>query len=179
MVTVQRPGEEDVVYERVTADAARALVAAHANQAGAEQPLEHIMSADSPFFTKQQKVVLANSGLIDPETLEDYVARGGYRALAYALREMTPEAVCKEIIASGLRGRGGAGFPAGLKWDMVRKEHADKKYVVANGDGVGPAPHPGGHGHRRLRRGCGPGFPLCAGRISCSRQTARTRHPHG
>ncbi|MBP6440453.1 MAG: NAD(P)H-dependent oxidoreductase subunit E [Caldilineaceae bacterium] len=134
MITVQRPGAEDVVYERVTADAARALVAAHANQPDAEQPLEHVMPADSPFFTKQKKVVLANSGLIDPEKLEDYVARGGYRALAYALREMTPEAVCKEIIASGLRGRGGAGFPAGLKWDMVRKEHADKKYVVANGD---------------------------------------------
>jgi bidirectional [NiFe] hydrogenase diaphorase subunit len=134
MVTVQRAGEEDVVYERVTPDAARTLVAAHADKAGAVQPLEHVMPADSPFFTKQQKVVLANSGLIDPEKLEDYVARGGYRALAYALREMTPEAVCKEIISSGLRGRGGAGFPTGLKWDMVRKEHADKKYVVANGD---------------------------------------------
>ncbi len=134
MVTVQRPGEEDVVYERVTADVARTLVAAHAGKADAVVPAEHVMPASAPFFAKQQKVVLANSGLIDPEKLEDYVARGGYRALAYALREMTPEEVCKEIIASGLRGRGGAGFPTGLKWDMVRKEHADKKYVVANGD---------------------------------------------
>ena len=82
----------------------------------------------------KKKVVLSNSGLINPERLEDYVAQGGYGALAHVLREMTPEEVCREIVASGLRGRGGAGFPVGLKWDMVRKEHADRKYVVANGD---------------------------------------------
>jgi bidirectional [NiFe] hydrogenase diaphorase subunit len=94
MVTVQRPDEEDVVYERVTPDVARTLVAAHAGKADAVVPAEHVMPASAPFFAKQQKVVLANSGLIDPEKLEDYVARGGYRALAYALREMTPEEVC-------------------------------------------------------------------------------------
>ena len=59
--------------------------------------------------------------------LEDYVARGGYLALAYALREMTPEDVCTEISKSGLRGRGGAGYPSGLKWDLVRKAPDDKK----------------------------------------------------
>jgi bidirectional [NiFe] hydrogenase diaphorase subunit len=132
MVTVQEQGLPDVIYQQVTPATARAIVA---EQAGQPQPLaEHVMPGNVPFFAKQQKVVLANSGLIDPEKLEDYVARGGYLALGYALREMTAEEVCKELIASGLRGRGGAGFPAGLKWDMVRKEKADKKYVIANGD---------------------------------------------
>jgi bidirectional [NiFe] hydrogenase diaphorase subunit len=78
--------------------------------------------------------VLENSGVIDPERLEDYIARGGYSALGHALREMTPGEVCQEIIDSGMRGRGGAGYPAGLKWNLVRKAVADKKYVVANGD---------------------------------------------
>ncbi len=95
---------------------------------------EKLLPVDLPFFAKQTKVVLSNSGLIDPERLEDYVARGGYLALAYALREMSPEEVCAEISQSGLRGRGGAGYPAGLKWDLVRKAPGDKKYVVANGD---------------------------------------------
>ncbi len=139
MVTVQEQGKPDVIYQQVTPEIAGAIVAAHAGpptDAGlpGKDPADYVLPTDIPFFAKQQKVVLANSGLIDPEKLEDYVARGGYMALGYALREMTPEDVCKEIITSGLRGRGGAGFPAGLKWDMVRKEKADKKYVIANGD---------------------------------------------
>lgn len=137
MITVQEHGKPDVIYQQVTPAAARAIVATQAADAPAtnDDPLgEYVLPADAPFFAKQQKVVLANSGLIDPEKLEDYVARGGYMALGYALREMTPEEVCKELINSGLRGRGGAGFPAGLKWDMVRRERADKKYVIANGD---------------------------------------------
>jgi bidirectional [NiFe] hydrogenase diaphorase subunit len=132
MVTVQEQGKPDVVYQHVDVPTARAIVAEHAI---AGTPVaDHVLPSDIPFFAKQKKVVLANSGLIDPEKLEDYVARGGYMALGYALREMSPEDVCKEIIASGLRGCGGAGFPAGLKWDMVRREKADKKYLVANGD---------------------------------------------
>jgi bidirectional [NiFe] hydrogenase diaphorase subunit len=132
MVTVQEQGKPDVVYQHVDVPTARAIVAEHA-MAGTPVA-DYVLPSDIPFFAKQKKVVLANSGLIDPEKLEDYVARGGYMALGYALREMSPEDVCKEIIASGLRGRGGAGFPAGLKWDMVRREKADKKYLVANGD---------------------------------------------
>jgi len=132
MVTVQEQGQPDVVYQQVTPEVARVIVAEHASQQ--KSFADHVLPSDDPFFAKQQKVVLANSGLIDPEKLEDYVAHGGYLALGYALREMTPESVCKEIIASGLRGRGGAGFPAGLKWDMVRREKADKKFIVANGD---------------------------------------------
>ena len=132
MVTVQSPEHEDVVYERVTPEVGRQIVAHHAAQNTIQA--DHVLPNDIPFFVKQKKVVLANSGLIDPERLEDYVARGGYMALGYALREMTPEEVCREIIDSGLRGRGGAGYPTGLKWDMVRKARGDKKYVVANGD---------------------------------------------
>lgn len=132
VVTVQVAGEPDTVYEQVTPEVARRIVDEHV---GKGKPVTaNVLPADMPFFAKQQKVVLANSGVIDPERLEDYVARDGYGALAYALREMTPEEVCREIIGSGLRGRGGAGYPAGLKWDMVRKEQSDKKYVVANGD---------------------------------------------
>ena len=132
IVTVQEQGQADTVYERVNVEAARAIVTGHVSQ---QKPVAaHLLPSDIPFFVKQRKVVLANSGLIDPEKLEDYVARGGYLALGYALREMTPEAVCKEIINSGLRGRGGAGFPTGLKWDMVRREKSDKKYLIANGD---------------------------------------------
>lgn len=132
MVTVQTRDADDTIYEHVTPEAARAIVQHHCQQQG--DVAEHVLPVDIPFFVKQQKVVLANSGVIDPERLEDYVAHGGYAALAYALREMTPEEVCREIIDSGLRGRGGAGYPSGLKWDMVRKSYGDKKYVVANGD---------------------------------------------
>ena len=132
VVTVQIQGENDVYYENVTPEAARQIVADHALNG---QPVqEKLLPSDLPFFAKQTKVVLSNSGLIDPERLEDYVARGGYLALAYALREMSPEDVCTEISKSGLRGRGGAGYPSGLKWDLVRKAPDDKKYVVANGD---------------------------------------------
>ncbi|NJN83908.1 MAG: NADH-quinone oxidoreductase subunit L [Caldilineaceae bacterium] len=132
VVTVQCPGQADAVYEQVTPEVAQRIVAEHVQT---QQPVrENLLPADLPFFAKQQKVVLSNSGQIDPERLESYVATGGYGALAHALREMTPEQVCDEIVQSGLRGRGGAGYPTGLKWNLVRKAQADKKYVVANGD---------------------------------------------
>ncbi len=119
LVTVKVPGQEDVIYEQVTPEIAKEIVTQHV----AENTLvsEHMLPADMPFFVKQKKIVLSNSGQIDPEKLEDYVARHGYTALAHALREMTPEEVCATITQSGLRGRGGAGFPTGIKWDMVRK----------------------------------------------------------
>ena len=132
VVTVQAPGQPDVIYQNVTPEAARRIVSEHAGQG---QPVsDNILPSDLPFFTKQTKVVLSNSGVIDPERLEDYVSRGGYASLAHVLREMTPEEVCVEISKSGLRGRGGAGYPTGLKWDLVRKAPGDKKYIIANGD---------------------------------------------
>jgi bidirectional [NiFe] hydrogenase diaphorase subunit len=132
VVTVQMKGQEDVVYEQVTPDIALQILEKHVQQ---EQPVEeHVLPNDMPFFTKQTKIVLSNSGLINPEKLEEYVARDGYQALAYALREMTPEEVCNEITRSGLRGRGGGGYPSGLKWNLVRKAEGARKFVVANGD---------------------------------------------
>jgi bidirectional [NiFe] hydrogenase diaphorase subunit len=95
---------------------------------------KNIISLDLPFFSKQVKVVLNETGRIDPDKLEDYLAHGGYKALAHVLEKMTPEEVCSEILQSGLRGRGGAGFPTGLKWNYVRQESADKKFVIVNGD---------------------------------------------
>jgi bidirectional [NiFe] hydrogenase diaphorase subunit len=95
---------------------------------------KNIISLDLPFFTKQVKVVLNETGRINPDKLEDYVAHGGYKALAYVLDNMKPEEVCEEILQSGLRGRGGAGFPTGLKWNFVRQESADNKFVIVNGD---------------------------------------------
>ncbi|BDD86508.1 NuoF family protein [Desulfofustis limnaeus] len=133
LVTVQVNGQQDVIYEQVTPELAREIALAHA-AAEPKTVEKNILPGDLAFFTKQKKVVLSNSGLIDPDRLESYVARGGYSALAHALREMTPMEVCETIIKSGLRGRGGAGYPSGLKWDLVRKAPGDKKYVIANGD---------------------------------------------
>ncbi|MGB3700234.1 MAG: NADH-quinone oxidoreductase subunit NuoF [Anaerolineales bacterium] len=95
---------------------------------------KNIISLDMPFFTKQVKVVLNETGRINPDKLEDYLAHGGYKALAHVLDKMTPEEVCNEILESGLRGRGGAGFPTGLKWNFVRQESGEKKFVIVNGD---------------------------------------------
>lgn len=87
-----------------------------------------------PFYKNQQRNALANCGSIDPEEIREYIARDGYQALAKVVTELKPEKVCQEIIASGLRGRGGGGFPTGLKWDLTRKAESDKKYVICNGD---------------------------------------------
>ena len=104
-------------------------------QAEARQGLEkNIIPLDLPFFAKQVNVVLSKSGHINPEKLEDYLAHGGYTALAHVLDKMTPADVCDEIRRSGLRGRGGAGFPTGVKWNFVRQADAPQKYVIVNGD---------------------------------------------
>ncbi|HOK22567.1 MAG TPA: NADH-quinone oxidoreductase subunit NuoF [Candidatus Hydrothermia bacterium] len=87
-----------------------------------------------PFFEKQVKIVLSNCGKIDPENIEEYIATGGYEALARVLTSMTPEQVINEIANSGLRGRGGAGFPTGLKWKATRAASGEEKFVVCNGD---------------------------------------------
>ena len=89
---------------------------------------------DIPFYKKQHRVVLANCGKSDAEDMEEYIAKGGYAAFEKALFEMTDEEICQEILTSGLRGRGGGGFPAGRKWESVRKQNSDTKYVVCNGD---------------------------------------------
>ncbi len=86
------------------------------------------------FYKKQQRVALANCGVIDPESIDEYIAFGGYTALGKVLTQMKPQEVIDEIKASGLRGRGGAGFPTGLKWQFTANAEGDKKYVACNAD---------------------------------------------
>ena len=99
------------------------------------QPVARLaLPATSPFFAAQKQIVLENSGRIDPEKLEDYLAYDGYEGLLAALTEKTPAEVVQEVTKSGLRGRGGGGFPTGLKWSSVAKARGEKKYVICNGD---------------------------------------------
>jgi bidirectional [NiFe] hydrogenase diaphorase subunit len=98
-------------------------------------PLDRLLCpTDVPFFQKQKKIVLENCGAIDPERIEDYISAGGYTALMQVLGEMTPAQVVAEVTRSGLRGRGGAGYPTGLKWSTVVKAAGEKKYIVCNAD---------------------------------------------
>lgn len=93
-----------------------------------------IAKADIPFYQKQQQLVLRHCGQIEPANIRDYIKAGGYRALGKVLAEMSPEEVIEVVKHSGLRGRGGAGFPAGLKWQYGRATKGDEKFVIANGD---------------------------------------------
>jgi NADH-quinone oxidoreductase subunit F len=89
---------------------------------------------DVLFYKEQTRILLKDSGVIDPRKLEDYLAVGGYRSLAKALFQMSPDEVVEEVKKSGLRGRGGAGFPTGVKWELCRKAPGDQKYIVCNAD---------------------------------------------
>lgn len=86
------------------------------------------------FYKKQKRIALQNCGIIDPEEIDEYIAFDGYKALEKVLLEMTPEEVIKEVLDSGLRGRGGAGFPTGKKWEFTRLAKGEQKYVVCNAD---------------------------------------------
>lgn len=92
------------------------------------------MLEELPFFSRQVRIALANCGVIDPESIHDYIAHEGYRALGKALTQMSSEDVIAEVKDSGLRGRGGAGFPTGVKWELCRKAIGSPKYVICNGD---------------------------------------------
>ncbi|MFC2006842.1 NADH-quinone oxidoreductase subunit NuoF, partial [Chloroflexota bacterium] len=89
---------------------------------------------DVPFYARQQRIVLGNCGHINPERIEDYLASGGYQALKKVLSEMTPEQVIDEMKRSGMRGRGGAGFPTGQKWEFCRRSPGNEKYLICNAD---------------------------------------------
>jgi NADH-quinone oxidoreductase subunit F len=89
---------------------------------------------DVPFYGKQLRITLRNCGLINPESIDEYIARDGYSALSKALSEMTPDQVIEEVKRGGLRGRGGAGFLTGLKWEFCRKARGDTKYLICNAD---------------------------------------------
>lgn len=90
--------------------------------------------SEIPFFRNQTLIALRNRGMIDPEKIDDYIARGGYRALAKVLTEMSPDDILREIKNSGLRGRGGGGFPTGVKWESCKEADGEEKYVICNAD---------------------------------------------
>jgi NADH:ubiquinone oxidoreductase subunit F (NADH-binding)/(2Fe-2S) ferredoxin len=97
-----------------------------------------IRETDVSFYKEQTRILLKYSGLIDPRKIEDYIAVGGYKALERVLTEMTPEQIIDEIKQSGLRGRGGGGFPTGVKWELCRNAPGDPKYVICNADEGNP-----------------------------------------
>jgi len=99
---------------------------------GEEMPIPKMK--DIPFFQNQRLIALRNRGLIDPDKIEEYIARDGYKALSKVLTSMTPEEVIQELKDSGLRGRGGAGFPTGVKWELCRKAAETPKYIICNAD---------------------------------------------
>jgi bidirectional [NiFe] hydrogenase diaphorase subunit len=121
---------EDALFQQVTPENASSIVAGV--QGG--QVTARRIDASDPFFALQSSVVLENSGKIDPERIEAYIAAGGYQSLGKVVRDMTPEQVIETITHSGLRGRGGAGYPAGVKWATVAKNAGQDKYVVCNAD---------------------------------------------
>jgi len=129
----------DILYQNVTAEDATEIIQ-HLAALEADTPYtdtmpEHLTSAsETPFFQQQVRIVLENSGKIDPERIEDYIMQGGYGALVKALTEMTPAEVIDEVAKSGLRGRGGAGYSVGLKWSTVARAVGDEKYLICNGD---------------------------------------------
>lgn len=160
LVDIQAPGQPRIVYRRVSADIIGELTEAHEKaeyskkyilgqmrdprsilEDDIENPLSGVFSTNGiptleeiPFYDKQLKIALRNCGYLDPESIEEYIGRGGYFSLFQALHEMEPEEIIEAIKISGLRGRGGGGFPTGIKWASCRKAHGAKKYVICNAD---------------------------------------------
>jgi NADH-quinone oxidoreductase subunit F len=134
---------EGIIYMMVKSDDVPELVEEHLIKG---RPLERLFYKEPateekiptmqeiPFFALQELRVLRNRGLIDPENIDEYIARDGYSGMAKALTEMTPEQIVKEVLDSGLRGRGGAGFPTGMKWQFASRSPGDVKYVLCNAD---------------------------------------------
>jgi bidirectional [NiFe] hydrogenase diaphorase subunit len=124
-----RVDPEETLYHHVNDTFAEAIVSSLGGD-----PVPTLQCDLNEHFDKQVRVVLENAGYIDPEKIDDYIARDGYMALLTVLTEMTPNGVVHRITESGLRGRGGGGYPTGLKWGTVSKASGDQKYVVCNGD---------------------------------------------
>jgi bidirectional [NiFe] hydrogenase diaphorase subunit len=123
-------GEPTRLYQRVTPEKARSIIG---TLAGGKSEVEQ-SDLNHPFFTSQLRIARETGGMINPERVEEYIAMGGYESLYHALYEMTPTAVVEEISDCGLRGRGGAGYPTGLKWATVAKQPGQRKFVVCNAD---------------------------------------------
>jgi bidirectional [NiFe] hydrogenase diaphorase subunit len=121
---------DGLLYEKVTAADAPSIVGA----LNGEEATARRGDPDRPFFACQMSVVLENSGRVEPDRIESYIEAGGYRALYHVLRDMSPPEVVEEITRSGLRGRGGAGYPTGVKWGLMAKQQTERKFVVCNAD---------------------------------------------
>jgi len=149
LVDVELPGRTRVSFGCVTADkAVEVLEAAFAGEMKGESALLQFRPEDDaragwegvpfidehPFFEHQKRLVLENCGVIDPQRIDEYIARGGYRAFAEALRGMAPEEICDVVTRSGLRGRGGGGFPTGKKWSFALETGEATKYLICNAD---------------------------------------------
>ena len=132
LVEVVTP-EGRVAYGPVEADDVPGLFDAGWHEGKPEHSLYHGLTEDIPYLKKQQRLTFARVGIINPLSLEDYQAHGGYEGLKKALA-MTPEKIVEEVTESGLRGRGGAAFPTGIKWNTVLKAQADQKYIACNAD---------------------------------------------
>ena len=128
-VVVVEPG--DYLYQNVVPENAREIVKEHIVKGA---PVKSLLYTNEAFFKKQHRLILRNAGKIDPYNIEDYIAMGGYSALIKCLTKMTPKAVIDEVTASGLRGRGGAGFLTGQKWSFVARASVNPKYAIANLD---------------------------------------------
>ena len=134
---------EGTFYTRVQPEDAKTIVEEHLYKG---RPVERLLYRggtlaqavprynELPFYAKQHRIALRNCGYINPDNIEEYIARDGYQALAKVLKEMTPDDVVSEVKKSGLRGRGGGGFPTGMKWEFCKKSVNDKKYTICNAD---------------------------------------------
>ncbi|MBN2737800.1 MAG: NADH-quinone oxidoreductase subunit NuoF [Spirochaetales bacterium] len=134
---------DNIYYQNVTLNDVKDIVNTHCLKGEALirlMPKEAVKNENIPklkeigFFSKQRLVALYNRGVIDPESIDEYIARGGYKGAARALIHMKSEEIIEEIIAAGLRGRGGAGFPTGVKWGLCAKSESDEKYIICNCD---------------------------------------------
>ncbi len=127
IVSIQPDG---ILYKEMTPEDVPAIL----DRLGGEPLEEKRIDTHQPFFTRQKKNALENAGIVDPERIEDYIATGGYSALIKVLTELSSSEVIQEVQKSGLRGRGGAGYPTGLKWSTVAKAEGEQKFVVCNAD---------------------------------------------
>ncbi len=147
LLDVQLPGKARISFQRVQAEqvndildgvfsgnpVADAVLGQFRNEGLDDWPgVQHV--DEHPFFAPQTRWVLANCGMMDPGSIDEYIARGGYRAFAEMLRSKTPAEMCDEIEKSGLRGRGGGGFPTGKKWKFALNTASDQKYLICNAD---------------------------------------------
>jgi NADH:ubiquinone oxidoreductase subunit F (NADH-binding)/(2Fe-2S) ferredoxin len=121
----------DYLYQSVTVDSVKEIVRDHIVLG---LPVKEMLYRNEAYFKKQHRLVLRNAGKIDPSRIQDYISAGGYSALVKCLATMTPAGVIYEVITSGLRGRGGAGFSTGQKWTLVSRSHSKPKYIIANLD---------------------------------------------